>query len=248
MDALDEPLLVDDEDDDVEGYTLEEFEYGSLCCVAVMKPVVLTMVRRPQRFRVFFNFESPGLQILTCLAVSYIEDPQLPPGEIGNRFYLIYAEPPVPTPAPTPPPTPGMPGTPAPTPVPPPPPDDHTAEHIGQSLVNALVIVGFIVGVTFVMVFFMYMKCWRCIGGYFYLSGISVFAMLSYSMLTTAVRKFNLAVSSLVCVLAIYNYTCVGMLATFYQKGVPETVSQGYKVRRATLCEPGLQGEASDSL
>ena len=59
MDALDEPLLVDDEDDDLEGYTLEEFEYGSLCCVAVMKPVVLTMVRRPQRFSCFFKLRIP---------------------------------------------------------------------------------------------------------------------------------------------------------------------------------------------
>ena len=144
--------------------------------------------------------------VLTSLAVFYIQDEDLPAGQAG-QMYLVYAEP-----------ADGSGG------------GDSTSTLLGRSLLNSLAIIGYVIAMTFMLVLFMYLKCFKCLSGYMFLSGIMVLGMLTFSMFFTAIKSGHATVSTWMFYLLLYNYTVVGMVAIFYQKGVPPFVGQGYKV------------------
>jgi len=99
---------------------------------------------------------------------------------------------------------------------------------IGESLVNALVIVGVIVAATFVMValyYFQFMRVLLC-----WLMG-STALLLAFStglVVQTAMAQLELPADLLTYSFVFYNFAIGGVVAVFYQRGIPLVVTQGY--------------------
>ncbi|TFJ85532.1 hypothetical protein NSK_003042 [Nannochloropsis salina CCMP1776] len=107
---------------------------------------------------------------------------------------------------------------------------DSNSVKLGKSLVNALTIVGVICGATFVVVLLYKFRCMKCLFGYMALSSTMLLGLMGGLLWYTALIRWDLPCDYFTFVIVLYNFAFVGVVAIFYQKGIPTWVTQGYLV------------------
>ncbi|TDH68338.1 hypothetical protein CCR75_003251 [Bremia lactucae] len=110
-----------------------------------------------------------------------------------------------------------------------------TSTKIEDAFINALVIVSFFLVATFVIVCcykfnFNRVKQLCMLIGYMMFSSAMLLGMLGGNMLVIVVAKLKIPLDKLTMLFAMYNFSIVGVLSVFYQKGLPMWLTQAYLV------------------
>lgn len=107
---------------------------------------------------------------------------------------------------------------------------DSNSVKLGKSVINALTIVGVICAATFLVVLLYKFRCMKCLFGYMAFSCTMLLGLMGGLLWLTAMVKWDLPCDYLTYVVVLYNFAFVGVVAIFYQKGIPTWVTQGYLV------------------
>jgi len=108
--------------------------------------------------------------------------------------------------------------------------DDSGVEQAGKAVVNALVYIGVIMGVTFVMVTLYYFNCIKILIGWLLLSTGSLLFFTTSFVVLTAFEIYHVVFDVITWYFFFWNFAVVGLVAIFYQKGIPMVVTQSYLV------------------
>eukprot|EP00500_Bicosoecida_sp_ms1_P003847 CAMPEP_0203813472 /NCGR_PEP_ID=MMETSP0115-20131106/4739_1 /ASSEMBLY_ACC=CAM_ASM_000227 /TAXON_ID=33651 /ORGANISM="Bicosoecid sp, Strain ms1" /LENGTH=457 /DNA_ID=CAMNT_0050722339 /DNA_START=12 /DNA_END=1385 /DNA_ORIENTATION=- len=105
-----------------------------------------------------------------------------------------------------------------------------TGEKVGQSLVNALVIVSVICVVTFILVLCYKYRCLKLMIGYLMFASASLLGYSGGFVVSTAFLVYDVRIDWITFAFIMWNFAIVGVVAVFYQKGIPRAVTQSYLV------------------
>ncbi|KAL7529720.1 hypothetical protein ACHAXR_003119, partial [Thalassiosira sp. AJA248-18] len=114
--------------------------------------------------------------------------------------------------------------------------DDHsTATSLGLGLINSLIIVFVIGGMTFLIVLLYKYRCLKILFGYMIVASTMLLGFLGGQMFRVAINKYGLAIDQISFYVTMYNFAIVGVLAVFYQKGIPTFIDQAYLVATSVI-------------
>jgi len=113
--------------------------------------------------------------------------------------------------------------------------DQSAATSLGLGLMNSLIIVSFIGAMTFVLVLLYKYRCMKVLIGYMIFSSTLLLGFLGGQIFLVAIYKYRLNIDWLSYALFMYNFTIVGVLAIFYQKGLPTYINQMYLVLTSVI-------------
>jgi hypothetical protein len=103
-----------------------------------------------------------------------------------------------------------------------------TGKNLISSIGNALVMVTFIGTMTFGIVFLYKYRCMKFLIGYMVFSSASLLGLLGDYLGSVAIEIYRIPVDKISYSLFMYNFAIVGVTAIFYQKGIPQSVTQMY--------------------
>jgi hypothetical protein len=112
---------------------------------------------------------------------------------------------------------------------------DSDSAKFGKSVANALIIVGFVAFITFALVFLYWMRCMKCLLGYMIFSSSVLLGILGGLLWYTAMWTFDLPCDSVTFFAVLFNFSIVGVMAIFYQTGIPMIITQGYLVATTVI-------------
>ncbi|CEG38126.1 presenilin-like protein [Plasmopara halstedii] len=110
-----------------------------------------------------------------------------------------------------------------------------TGTKLEDALINALAIVSFFIVATFVIVCCYKFNFNRMLIGYMMFSSAMLLGMLGGNMLIIIVTDLNIPIDVLTLFFAMYNFSVVGVLSIFYQKGLPTWLTQTYLVLTSVI-------------
>lgn len=110
-----------------------------------------------------------------------------------------------------------------------------TAATLGFSLLNALIIVSVICAMTFGIVLLYKYRCLKCLLGYMMFSSAGLLGFLGGTMFQVAINKYHLAVDNFSFYFSMANFAIVGVIAIFWQQGIPAWITQGYLICTSTI-------------
>ena len=113
--------------------------------------------------------------------------------------------------------------------------DQSAATSLGLGLVNSLIIVCVIGGMTFFIVLLYKYKCMKLLIGYMIVASTMLLGFLGGQMFNVAIDKYALPIDQISFYFTMYNFAIVGVLAVFYQKGIPTCINQGYLVATSVI-------------
>mmetsp|Transcript_26013 Transcript_26013/g.47172 ORF Transcript_26013/g.47172 Transcript_26013/m.47172 type:complete len:668 (-) Transcript_26013:2297-4300(-) len=113
--------------------------------------------------------------------------------------------------------------------------DQSGAKNLGLSLVNSLIIVCAIGLMTFFIVLLYKYKCMKLLIGYMVFASTMLLGFLGGQMFYVAINKYRLAIDQISFYLTMYNFAIVGVIAVFYQKGIPTYINQTYLVLTSVI-------------
>jgi len=114
--------------------------------------------------------------------------------------------------------------------------DDQSAvTNLGLGLVNALVIVCVLTMLTFVIVLLYKYKCLKILIGYMIFASTILLGLLGGIIFMVAMNKYQLPIDQISFYITMYNFAIVGVVAIFYQKGVPTYITQGYLIASSVI-------------
>lgn len=106
-----------------------------------------------------------------------------------------------------------------------------TSTEIGEALINALVIVGVVCAATFVLVLCYKFRMLKLMVGYLMFASMSLLGYTGSFLVYTGLKAYRISNVDIISFLfAMLNFAVVGVLAIFYQKGIPRRLTQGYLV------------------
>ena len=113
--------------------------------------------------------------------------------------------------------------------------DASNGKNLIASLGNALVMVTFIGTMTFGIVLLYKYRCMKFLIGYMVFSSGSLLGFLGDYMGEMAIEIYRIPIDKISWILFIVNFAIVGVTAIFYQKGIPESVTQAYLGEQITI-------------
>ncbi|EEC51310.1 predicted protein [Phaeodactylum tricornutum CCAP 1055/1] len=102
-------------------------------------------------------------------------------------------------------------------------------------MANALIMVSFICALTFVIVLLYHLRFMKCLIGYMIISSGTLLGVLGGNMMQVAVAIYEIPVDKLTFYGFIYNFCVVGVLAIFFGRGIPKSVTQGYLIATSVI-------------
>lgn len=105
-----------------------------------------------------------------------------------------------------------------------------TGTMIGQAAINALVIVSVICGATFILVACYYFRCLKLMIGYLIFACANLLGYTGGFMVYTAIQRYQIIFDWVTLAFIMYNFAIGGVVAVFWQKGVPRMMTQTYLV------------------
>ncbi|CAN0113460.1 unnamed protein product, partial [Ectocarpus fasciculatus] len=112
---------------------------------------------------------------------------------------------------------------------------DPSPVRLGKSFINALIIVLVLAAATFVIVWMYWMRCMRCLVGYMAMSSAVLLGVMGGAVWAAALEVYQLPCDAFTYYGVLWNFAVVGVVAIFYQKGIPTVVTQGYLVATSII-------------
>jgi len=109
------------------------------------------------------------------------------------------------------------------------------AERLGEGVINALVIIAFLCVVTFAVVLLYKYNCLKCLWGYMMFSVLVLFGQMGGLYFWTAIERYDLVLDLPTFFFSLYNFSVVGVISIFYQKGTPRYMAQLYLVALSAI-------------
>lgn len=113
--------------------------------------------------------------------------------------------------------------------------DGDRSQNIMASLANVLIIISVICVMTFVIVLLYKYGCTKLFLGYMVVVTAMLLGYFTSNVALVAIEKYELRVDKLSFAYLIWNYAAVGVLAIFYNRGIPKFVTQGYLVTTSVV-------------
>ena len=113
--------------------------------------------------------------------------------------------------------------------------NDGTGKTLEKSLANSLVMVSAIGAMTFGIVILYKYRCMKCLIGYMIFSSAFLLGLLGGMVASVGINKFRIPIDKGSFYFLVWNFAIVGVLAIFYQKGIPPYVAQAYLVLTSVL-------------
>jgi len=107
---------------------------------------------------------------------------------------------------------------------------DSTGKNLAMSIANTLVMVTVIAGMTFGIVLLYKFRCMKFLVGYMIMSSASLLGLLGNYMATIAISIYQIPIDVITYYSSLYNFAIVGIIAIFYQQGIPSGITQIYLV------------------
>ncbi|KAH9084099.1 hypothetical protein Ae201684P_020356 [Aphanomyces euteiches] len=102
---------------------------------------------------------------------------------------------------------------------------------VGHSLVNALVVIGFVTLLTFFMALLYKLNCMRVLVGYIMFSSSAILGFVGGQLVDTVNQTYLYWPMDWISFLFIMiNFSFVGVIGIFYQKGIPKWIQNVYLV------------------
>ena len=98
--------------------------------------------------------------------------------------------------------------------------NDSNTVKLGKSMINALVIVCAMALMTFVIVFLYWARCMQCIQGYMIFSSFMLLCFMGGIFFYTVVCQLEMPLDWITFFVVLYNFSVVGVIAIFFQKGI----------------------------
>jgi len=102
-------------------------------------------------------------------------------------------------------------------------------------MANALIIVCGLAAATFCIVCLYKYRFMKLLIGYMMLSSCILLGMMGGLVWWTLLEAWQVPLDSITFFLVCYNFAVVGVVAIFYQKGIPMVITQGYLVCTSVL-------------
>ena len=113
--------------------------------------------------------------------------------------------------------------------------EQSAATSIGLGLINSLIIVSGIGMMTFVLVLLYKYRCMKCLIAYMVFASTALLGFLGSQMFMLAIQKYGIPLDWVTFVFVMYNFAITGVIAVFYQKGMPTYINQGYLVLTSVI-------------
>jgi hypothetical protein len=97
--------------------------------------------------------------------------------------------------------------------------NDSSSVKIGKSMINAIVIIAVCAIMTFLIVFLYWARCVKCIQGYLMFSSFLLLFSMGGTFFLALLDQFNIQLDWISFIFFLYNFSVVGIIAIFYQKG-----------------------------
>lgn len=110
--------------------------------------------------------------------------------------------------------------------------NDSNTVKLGKSMINAIVIVGAIALMTLVVVFLYWARCMKCIQGYMILSSFMLLFVMGGVFFFTVIDQFRIRLDWITFFFLLYNFSVVGVIAIFFQKGRSYVTSPDHNIRK----------------
>ncbi len=110
-----------------------------------------------------------------------------------------------------------------------------TGEALAFSLLNSLFMVSVICALTFVIVLLYRFRCMKCLIGYMIFASATLLGVLGGNVFDVAIMKYHIPIDKPTFYLIVYNFCVVGVVAVFWEKGVPKYITQGYLIATAVI-------------
>ena len=107
--------------------------------------------------------------------------------------------------------------------------------NLAQSIGNSFIIVTFIGAVTFLIVILYKYRFLKCLIGYMIFSSASLLGALGSTLLNVAIEKYRIPVDTFTFYFFIFNFAVTGVIAIFYQNGIPMYITQSYLVATSVI-------------
>ena len=101
---------------------------------------------------------------------------------------------------------------------------------ISNAIINALAIIGTVAGMTFLMVALYYFKCTKILIAWLIFSTAMLLGFTSGLVVQNAFEVYNVPCDAITYYFVFYNFAITGVVAIFYQWGIPQRVTQGYLI------------------
>jgi len=103
-------------------------------------------------------------------------------------------------------------------------------KNLAMSIANTFIMVLVIGTMTFGIVLLYKYRCMKCLIGYMMFSSASLLGLLGDYMFSLAIEIYQIPIDVISYTVMIYNFAIVGVISIFYQKGIPNSVTQTYLV------------------
>jgi len=103
------------------------------------------------------------------------------------------------------------------------------------SIGNTMVIVCVIALITFGIVLLYKFRCMKLLIGYMVTSSATLLGFLGYYITSLAIDIYRISIDVVTYYILLYNFAVVGVVAIFYQKGIPKYITQMYLVATSVI-------------
>jgi len=104
------------------------------------------------------------------------------------------------------------------------------ARLLGLGLVNGLIVVCFIAAITFLIVILYKYRCMKLLTGYMVFSSGTLLGLIGGLFFKVFIDCYSVPLDKVSFSIILFNFALVGILAIFYQKGIPAFITQIYLV------------------
>lgn len=108
--------------------------------------------------------------------------------------------------------------------------DQSAGAAFGQAAINAIVIVSVICAATFILVMCYYYRCIKLMIGYLVFACANLLGYSGGFMVVTAVQRYQVILDWATLAFLMWNFAVVGVVAVFWQKGIPRWLTQWYLI------------------
>jgi hypothetical protein len=113
--------------------------------------------------------------------------------------------------------------------------EDNTSQNLGASLANTFIIVSAICVATFGVVILYKYRCLKILYGYLIVATAMLLGYFTGVMWNIAIDIYGWDVDKLSFYYILYNFAAVGTAATFYGRGFPLWIKQGYLIATSVV-------------
>lgn len=113
--------------------------------------------------------------------------------------------------------------------------NDSTSRQLALDLANGLVIVTVIGTMTFGIVLLYKYRCMKILIGYMMFSSMTLLGVLGAELFNVAIEKYQIPIDWFSFVFGLVNFAVTGVIAIFYQQGIPPYITQAYLIMSSVI-------------